>query len=171
MDALELETIVSRIDGYVDALSSITQSFRRYSAYARTAELDIANIDKSVTDLFSEYSSGFAEDFPDLDTPTYSFNKAASVKGWVRPLHNELEKILLPNEYQESITEQVALKSINYNLAWQVMEMIRIASNDFEAEEIFKFSYEILGSKKGLLFVIPTRIACLMLSFESEKDV
>ncbi|MCC6075410.1 hypothetical protein ACFPTX_20700 [Pseudomonas sp. GCM10022188] len=171
MDALELETIVSRIDGYVDALSSITQCFRRYRACARTAKLDITRIDESVADLFSGYSSGFAEDFPDLDVPVYSFSKAVSVKNWVRRMHDELEKVLLPNEYKESIAEQEALKAINYNLAWQVMEMIRMASNDFEAEEVFKLSYKTSDSRNGLLFVIPTRLECLTLSFEAEEDV
>lgn len=171
MDAIELETIVSRIDGYVDALSSITKSFRRYTACARSAELDITNINKSVEALFAGYSSGFAADFPDLDAPTYSFDEAVSIKDWIRPLHNELEKLLIPEEYKGSIAEQEILKEINYNLAWQVMEMIRMASNDFEAEVIFKISYRVSGSRGGVLFVIPTRIACLTLSFESEKDV
>ncbi len=171
MDAAEFETIVYRIDGYIDALSSITKDFRRHRACARSAELDIKNIDESITALFSSYCSGLKDDFPDLDVPSYSFKKATTINNWIRHLHKELESYLLPEEYKKSITEPEERKSIQYNLAWQVMEMIRMVTNDFDSEVIYKTSYEISNSRSGVLFVIPTNNTCLTLSFESMNDV
>ena len=171
MDATEFETMVYRIDGYIDALSSITKDFRSYRAYARSAELDIENIDESIESLFSGYCSGLKDDFPDLDVPNYSFKKAITIKNWIRPLHNELESYLLPEEYKKTITEPETLKSIQYNLAWQVMEMIRIVTNDFDSEVIYKASYEVSNSRSGVYFVIPVSNTCLTFSFESINDV
>ncbi len=171
MDAAEFDVIVYRIDGYIDALASITKGFRHYNAYARSAELDITKIDESITTLFSGYCSGLKNDFPDLDVPSYSFKKAITIKNWIRTLHKELEIYLLPEEYTKSITEPDALKSIQYNLAWQVMEMVRMVTNEFESEEIYKANYEVSNSRKGVLFVIPAGNACLTLNFESGNDV
>lgn len=50
------------------------------------------------------------------------------------------------------------------------MKMIRIVTNDFESEEIYKSLYEISNSRNGVIFIIPTNNTCLTLSFDSESE-
>ena len=167
----EFDTIVSRIDGYIDALSSIGSDARRNTAGASKVNLDTNNIDESINSLFSGYCTGLQEYFPDMAVSTYSFKKSISITNWIRVLHNELEKYLLPKDYENSVANPEILKSIKYNLAWQVMEMVRMVSFDFESEIIFKFYYVTSDSRTGVLFVIPAGDVCLTLRFDSVADV
>jgi hypothetical protein len=167
----ELETIVSRLDGYIDALSSIGSDAQRNTAGARKVTLDTNNIDESINALFTGYCKGFQEDFPDMTVSTFSFQKSISITNWIRVLHNELEKHLLPKDYENFIATPEALKSIKYYLAWQAMEMVRMISSDFESEIIFKSHYVTSDSRIGVLFVIPVGDACLTLRFDSVADV
>lgn len=167
MNSNEIDKLISRLDGFIDALSSITRdrAEARYSACAYSTKLDLTNIDAAIKDLISDNLNAFKNDFPESEVPTYIFKKAESITKWTRLLHNDLEHHLLPKEYQESISEPERLKSIQYILAWQVMEMLRLAMDDFESKVIYKINYETSDSEVGVFFVIPLKKTNLILHF------
>ncbi|AMC36490.1 hypothetical protein [Janthinobacterium sp. B9-8] len=165
MDLVDLKIIISRLDGYIDALSSIYKDAHSDRACAFSTDLDIENIDASINQLFYDNGKIFKENFPDFDVPVCFLERSEIITDWVRVLHHELEIFLFPKLFQELIIEIDLIREIKHNLAWQVMEMVRLITDDFGSEKIYKANYHNSESRNGVLFVIPLKKTCLVLRF------
>lgn len=170
MEPSEIEMVTSRMAGYLDALASTTKELRDYQGNAFCEKLDVGNIESSIAEFYFQSCEALRNEFPDIDVAPYVFEKAEVINSWIRKLHMELEERLLPKPIQDLFSDASTIKAIKYNVAWQVMEMIRIVSEDFESDMIFKINYREDLVSCGVVFVIPLKDTCLLLRFGWPAD-
>jgi hypothetical protein len=165
------DELVAWLTGYIDALASVNGIANQHPVFSASAFV-IKDGNEDINAVLSNYFRGrcssLRKDFTDLDVVDYQFESAEVHFAWVRWLHQELEQRLLPAPCvisQES--NSTMLYKTRYHVAWQVMETLRMVTEDFQTPQIYRARYTREEYSHGYAYAIPLKDAYLVLSFQA----
>lgn len=165
------DKLVAWLSGYVDALASVNGIASRHPKFSASAFLITdgnEDIDALLSNYFREACSRLREDLHDLDIVDYRLEPVEVHFDWLRWLHQELEQRLLPAPSVVSQEPNIAaLHETRDYVAWKVMEILRLVTDDFQTPRIYRARYLQGERDRGYIYVIPIRDAYLALSFHA----
>ncbi len=148
---------IGRLDGYLDALSIVNGGFRQYRYSACIEEFSINTIEK---DISCKYA-------PECDV---SFGEIAKKEKWLQYLQQELESHLITSPFCKIINDEEKKNRI-YQIAWYVMEMVRVLSNDFESKIMYQCSIKLACKStelEGIIYIIPVGNRALFINLHKQ---
>lgn len=144
---------LGRLDGYLDALSIVNGDFREYRYFADISDIPDEKIINSLDQIYN----------PECKV---TFGETQKISDWVRFLQNEFETSIIKEPFIRSIKDN---KDRIFQIAWYIVEMIRIISDDFSAKEIYKCAIKVdcdNDSSDGILYAIPFKDKTLVINFQ-----
>lgn len=154
------EVYTARLSGALQTLSIVTNGWK--DSNARFCKLKNTDIVKSYSSKYLE-----TEDSGNSENRTSSFriNSSFLKKDWIEWLSTEIKSFLISDiPFRESGDRFVSSEDGKDYLTWQVMELIREISRDFESDSI-TISNVDFHSYSGKLVFIPSDGNFLVLSF------
>ncbi len=154
-DINEIDTTywLGRLDGYLDALSIVNGDFREYRYFADISDIPDDKIMSSIDQLYN----------PDCKV---AFGDIQKISNWVRVLQNDFEISIIKKPFSRPIEDN---QNRIFQIAWYIIEMIRIISDDFSVKEIYKCSIKVdcdNDSSDGVLYAIPFKNKTLVINLQ-----
>ncbi|QTR52212.1 hypothetical protein [Thiothrix unzii] len=153
VNEINIEFWLGRLDGYLDALSIVNGYFREFRYFAYICNISNKDINTSITNLYK----------PDC---TVTFGEVEKIRHWVRFLQEEFESLIVDESLSKAIENN---KNRAFQIAWYIIEMIRIISDNFSSEEIYKCTIQVNCDKdisEGILYAIPFKDKTLVINLQ-----
>jgi len=147
------DLIVSRLDGYLDALSLMNGKFREYRYFSYLADVKESKLEESLSYLYKPHD-GHVE-----------FKELKKIRPWLSFIQSDLEAHL--NSVGCSEMDRI------YQAAWYVVEMIEHVNNYEVPESMYTCSFEHICNSKtsvGTLYIVPVGNQQLVLNMQRETS-
>lgn len=149
----ELIYWIGRLDGYLDALSIVNGDFREYRYFAHISDIPDEKIINSIDQLYKPECA-------------VTFGEPQIINKWVGVLQSEFESSIIKEPFKQPIEKN---QNRIFQIAWCIIEMIRIISDDFSTKKIYKYNIKVscdTDTSDGILYAIPFKDKTLVINLQ-----